>query len=66
MTVKNLTSLALILLLSLVSCGRKGPLEKPKDYKKPDFSKLIDEEPFGDTPLSQNPTKPEIKEELSQ
>jgi predicted small lipoprotein YifL len=36
-------ALILVMFLSLISCGRKGPLETPKDRPKPKFDKVIDE-----------------------
>jgi len=31
-------------ILALSSCGRKGPLDHPKDEKRPKFDRVIDEE----------------------
>lgn len=39
------SSLILILLLALTSCGRKGPLDHPQDEKRPKFDHVVDEEP---------------------
>ena len=36
--------LLLSVLISLTfSCGKKGPLEKPTTYKRPNFDNVIDE-----------------------
>ena len=29
--------------LSIISCGKKSPIEKPDNYSRPDFSKVSDE-----------------------
>ena len=32
-----------LIIFSVVSCGKKSPIEKPDDYSSPDFSKISDE-----------------------
>ncbi len=44
MSFKKLSYFLLIFLLTLASCGKKGPLEHLKDEKRPKFDKVIDEE----------------------
>ena len=32
-----------LIIFSVVSCGKKSPIEKPDDYSSPDFSRVSDE-----------------------
>lgn len=36
--------LVFLLLLGVISCGKKGALEKPADYSRPNFDMVIEEE----------------------
>jgi predicted small lipoprotein YifL len=31
-----------LIIFSVVSCGKKSPIEKPDDYSSPDFSRVSD------------------------
>ena len=43
MKIQHILYLLIISLLTLTSCGRKGPLEHPKDEKRPKFNRVSDE-----------------------
>ena len=32
-----------LIFLSIISCGKKSPIEKPDNYSRPDFSRISDE-----------------------
>ncbi len=45
---KNIVNTKILLLIlffisTLAACGKKGQLEYPKDYKRPNFDNVIDE-----------------------
>ncbi len=43
MKIKKTFCLIFFSLFALTCCGKKGPLENPKDYKRPSFDKMIEE-----------------------
>lgn len=45
---KRIFCLILISLLTITSCGRKGPLTNPEGQKRPKFDKVTDEKHSGD------------------